>query len=586
MRQAHVVGSLAVEVPDDIDFARLDAAIGASIGGAIYEPPAFQPDRAKALASRAAIWMAALQRSYRIPVNRQYGTLAPTPRPDGGVTVPLFMDFYSHDAFKIALQFVPTAINTMLQSLSPPGANPEDVAVQSEEVAEALRSHEHVGLDNFYMLCAADEMDIPVRRYVGSIYGRGTGRHLKWFNHTATEKTRLVGSQAARSKRFTHVYLERFGLPVAQGGIAHSEGEAVRMAAQIGYPVVVKAEDLDNGRGVAAGILTEAILRKSWQDARKMSNCVLVQKHHFGLDHRLTVIDGEVVAVMRRKVWGVTGNGIDTIEDLVAESLSDDAPRGISRRRGELAKTIDEEALGILEESGLTLQTVLPEGQHVPLRRRANISTGGSQEAVPHSEVHPENVALAIRAAKLMRLDIAGIDLIIEDIDRPWREQNAIICEVNSIPQVGGRLFPDFHRNLIAHTIGDDPRIPVHALVTRPGTLPPEDVLLDMARQLGCNAASTSRAIYVNGKPIAAKLASTFDAAVAVIDDTDTEAALVVLDYDQLLRRGLPCDQFESLRFQELDQGQVWDDFDKSVFLALVGPHCRNVALPAGYQAE
>jgi cyanophycin synthetase len=443
-----------------------------------------------------------------------------------------------------------------------------------------LKNFRLVAFDNFYTYCAADALDIPVRRHAGDTFVVGTGCYSQWISNTATEQTLLLAANAARSKEFTSSYLSRCGLPVAKGAIARSEKEALAIAAQLTFPVVVKPSDLDNGSGVSAGIRSEKQLIRCWREAREMSDRVLVERHHEGDDLRLTVAHGDVVLIMRRIAWAVVGDGNSTIEELVQDAQASNGSKPDYRKPKQSERHLDVEALGILEELNLTPGSVLPLGKKLVLRRKGNISAGGTQESVPPANVHPDNIALAARAAHLMKLDIAGVDLIIADVGKSWRNQDAIICEVNAVPQVGGRICPDFHRSLLEKLLGPECRVPVHAVIGRNSAMPTDSDATSLAQELGCNAVSTPNLIYLDGARVEARFQSAADAAIAVLEDTGTRSALIVLDADEIIRAGLPCDRFETLKFWHHEDTRCWGDIDKAELRALIGPHYAALTLP------
>lgn len=225
---------------------------------------------------------------------------------------------------------------------------------------------------------------------------------------------------------------------------AKSAQQAVKIAQQLNYPVVVKPSSLDGGVAVEADLRSDEEVREAFAKAAKRAREILIEKWVPGRDYRMVVLNGKLVWAVERVPGGVIGDGRSSIEKLV-ETENRDPNRGPSPDLPMNLLEIDDEALFVLARENLTPQSVPENGQFVRMRRAANVSRGGRPVAV-FDKVHPDNAALAIEAANAMWLDLAGVDLILPDIEKSWRETGGAICEVNSQPQLGGltsaHLFP------------------------------------------------------------------------------------------------------------------------------------------------
>ncbi len=306
---------------------------------------------------------------------------------------------------------------------------------------------------------AAQALGIP-RLWLGAeIYQYGLGWRQRWLDSTFTESTPTLGVRMARQKVLANQVLAGAGLPVARQKIVTSEAQALAVAESWGWPVVIKPADQDGGRGVAAGLRDPAALRAAYAAAAQHSRSVLIEPHMPGRDYRLTVVEGKLLWAVERVPGGVTGDGRHSIRQLL-EQLNNEPTRGSGRHSALKRIAFDDEAQALLREARLQWESVPEAGRFVPLRRIANVTTGGRPVAVL-PDVHPDNAALAVRAATALRLDIAGVDLLIPDIAVSWQTCGATICEVNAQPQLGATTGPHLYQQLLEHWFPDGGRIPV-----------------------------------------------------------------------------------------------------------------------------
>ncbi|MCB2050512.1 MAG: acetate--CoA ligase family protein, partial [Novosphingobium sp.] len=272
----------------------------------------------------------------------------------------------------------------------------------------------------------------------------GLGRNGICLDSTLHERESGLGVSSSRDKATSASILRRIGLPAMHHTFARNADHAVQIARQLKYPVVVKPSSLDGGLGVEADLRSDEEVRQAFAKALKYTPKILVEKWVPGRDYRMVVLNNKLVWAVERVPGGVTGDGRSTIAELV-EIENRDPNRGPSPDLPMNLLEIDDEATLVLEREGLTTQSVPQAGAFVRLRRAANVSRGGRPVAV-FDKVHPDNAALAVEAANAMWLDLAGVDLILPDITKSWRETGGVVCEVNSQPQLGGltsaHLFP------------------------------------------------------------------------------------------------------------------------------------------------
>lgn len=335
------------------------------------------------------------------------------------------------------------------------------------------------GVNTLRFLNAAHELGIPWRHVAKNVYQFGWGSRSRWLDSSFTDETSTISANLARDKVASATVLRNAGLPVPRHQLVTSAEQAVAVAEAMGYPVVVKPANLDGGQGVFAGLGSANSVKRAYSDTAKLSQRILVEQFIAGDDHRLQVYKGEVFWVVRRRAAYVKGNGIASVTELVAQT---NASRAAARsrnhddpmlERGTENLVIDAEAEEWLESQGLDRHSVPADGQTVRLRGAANVSLGGTREGIRLDEVHPDNLALAAKAAAALRLDFAGIDLLLPDIRRSWRETGGGICEVNAQPQMSGHL----QKKLLPTLVPYQGRIPV-VCVCLPDTLEAADTLV------------------------------------------------------------------------------------------------------------
>lgn len=326
----------------------------------------------------------------------------------------------------------------LLHSLLPEELQPEglDAAFNFSEELEGLirRSQRRaLGPSTSSLVQAASERDIPwLRLNDYSLVQLGHGKYQKRIQATITSETRHIAVEIASDKEETNKILVDMGLPVPRQELVYSTRSAVRAAQRIGFPVVVKPLNANHGRGVSIGMEDEEQVAGAFEQAREHSRGVLVETFIEGFDHRMLVVNGELVAVAKRVPGYVTGDGSHTITELI-ELTNQDPRRGIGHEKVLTRLEIDNQARRLIENAGYTEETVLAENERLYLRSTGNLSTGG--EAIDLTDaIHPENRMMAIRAARAIGLDVAGVDFLTPDITRSYKEVGGAICEINAAP--------------------------------------------------------------------------------------------------------------------------------------------------------
>ena len=355
---------------------------------------------------------------------------------------------------------------------------------------------------------AAEKRDIPWIRIneSSSLVQFGHGKHQQRIWATTTSQTSNIGVDIAKDKELTNQILESTGLPVPKQYDVYHPNDAVRAAARIGYPVVVKPYNGNHGRAVSIGLTTPEEVRAAVEKAKLVSKCVLVESFIPGFDHRMLVIDGDLVAVAKRVPGHVVGDGQHTINELV-DLVNQDPRRGIGHEKVLTRLEVDEQARRLMEKAGYDEGTVLADGEVFFLRSTGNLSTGGT--AIDMTDVcHPDNREMAIRAAATLGLDICGVDFLTPDISRSYKEVGGGICECNAGPGFRMHVAPSEGepRDVAGKVIdmlfppGRSSRIPIAAITGTNGKTTTTRMLAHIHKMVGETVGmTTSDGVYIDG---------------------------------------------------------------------------------------
>lgn len=378
----------------------------------------------------------------------------------------------------------------------------------------------------------------------------GYGVYQKRMQATMSDRTGILGVELASDKEGTKRILAAAGVPVPRGTVINYFDELEEAIQEVGgYPIVIKPLDGNHGRGITIDIKNKAEAESAYDAAKEVSQSIIVERYYVGRDHRVLVVDGKLVAVAERVPAHVIGDGKSTIGQLI-ERTNQDPHRGEGHDNVLTRIEVDRTSYQLLERQGYTLETVLPKGEIFYLRATANLSTGGI--AVDRTDdVHPENVWLAQRVAKIIDLDIAGIDIVTPDISRPLREVDGVIVEVNAAPGFRMHVCPSvgIPRNVAGAVLdmlfpADSPsRIPIIAVTGTNGKTTTTRLLAHIFKQTGCVVGyTTTDGTYVGNYLVEPGDNTGPQSAQLILQDPTVEVAVLEAARGGILRSGLGFD--------------------------------------------
>lgn len=307
----------------------------------------------------------------------------------------------------------------------------------TEELDQFLRRAQRTafGPSTGAIIEEAVSRDIPyIRLNSASLVQLGQGVHAQRIRATMTSKTSSLAVDIASDKDMTTRLLASAGLPVPKQETVRAADAAAAAARRIGFPVVVKPLDGNHGRGVCLDLQSEEEVRAAFETARSESRRghVIVESFVTGRDYRCLIVGGRMQAIAERVPAHVVGDGTHTVTQLV-EATNADPRRGVGHEKVLTRIKVDDAAIALVKDQGWAMDDVPPEGQMVKLALTGNMSTGGI--SVDRTfDAHPDNIEIAEEAARMIGLDVAGIDFICPDIASPVRETGGAICEVNAAP--------------------------------------------------------------------------------------------------------------------------------------------------------
>ena len=442
----------------------------------------------------------------------------------------------------------------MCQSIADTGSYPAAELVQDLRDLKEFGLSAALGPSTETLIKEAEARGIPwIPLSARFMIQLGYGVHQKRIQATLSNRTGVLGVELACDKEGTKNILGAAGVPVPRGTVINYLDELRGAIEDVGgYPIVLKPLDGNHGRGITIDINSWEVAQEAYDLASAASKTknVIVERYYTGRDHRVLVVNGQVVAVAERVPANVVGDGKSTVEQLV-EEVNRDPQRGDGHDNVLTRITIDKLTLDLLQKQGYAMDSVLPIGERVFLRATANLSTGGI--AVDRTdEIHPENVWLFSRVAKIIGLDIAGIDVVTSDISKPLRDTNGVIVEVNAAPGFRMHVAPSqgLPRN-VAGAVFDmlfpspqPSRVPILAVTGTNGKTTTTRLLAHIVKQTGqVTGYTTTDGTYIGEYLVDSGDNTGPQSAQLILSDPTVEVAVLETARGGILRSGLGFDQ-------------------------------------------
>jgi cyanophycin synthetase len=477
-----------------------------------------------------------------------------TPTPDEGVYQVVF-EYTEEKVGRLAL----AQALALLQAAHGGGTYDVNAAVaELRAMDEDLR----LGPSTGAIAMAAMARGIPMRRLTeGSLVQLGWGAKQRRFWAAELDSTSAVSESIAQDKDLTKQLLLAAGVPVPTGHIAADADAAWAAAQKLGLPVVVKPRDGSQGKGVTVNVASRDHLNVAFQAASEYG-AVMVEQFLPGHDFRLLVVGERLVAAARRDPPHVIGDGVLTVRQLV-DQINADPRRGDGHATALTRISLDEIALARLRVQGLGPDDVPETGLRAVLRNNANLSTGGTATDVT-DEVHPEVAVRAVAAARMIGLEICGVDVVCETVREPLESQRGGVVEVNAAPGLRMHLSPSYGKprqvgeamidRLFA--TGDDGRVPVVAVTGTNGKTTVTRLVAHLFAAAGMRVGMTNTdGVYVQGRQIDSGDCSGPKSARNVLAHPDVDAAVLETARGGMLREGLGFDRCQVAVVTNIGEG-------------------------------
>lgn len=410
-----------------------------------------------------------------------------------------------------------------------------------------IREEERLGPSTGSIVEEAIKRNIPFIRLNGrSLVQLGYGINQKRIQATVASTTSSIAVEIACDKEDTKLLLESAQIPVPKGKICVDLEDLEAAASRIGYPLVTKPINGNHGKGATTNINNWEELKTGFEAAKQYSRSVIVEKFITGYDHRILVINYKFVAAAKRTPAAVCGDGKHNIQELI-DIINSDPRRGYGHEKVLTSIKVDKFTQQILAEKNFTLETVLPKGYELLLKPTANISTGGTAEDIT-DHVHPSNIFMCERIARIIGLDICGIDIMAPDLSIPITENGGAILEVNAAPGFRMHLEPTdgLPRNVAEPVIdmlyppGTSARIPIIAVSGTNGKTTTTRLMAHVCKQVGYKVGyTTTDGVYIQNEMMMKGDCTGPVSAEFVLKDPTVDFAVLESARGGILRAGL-----------------------------------------------
>lgn len=412
---------------------------------------------------------------------------------------------------------------------------------------------------------AADDRDIPfIRLSDANLLQLGYGARQRRIWTAETSRTSAIAEGISRDKELTRQLLQACGVPVPEGRLVTGAAHAWEVAQDIGLPVVVKPSDGNHGRGVFTCLTTQTQVEAAYAVAVDEGSSVMVERFIEGDEHRLLVVGGKLAAAARGEAAMVVGDGASTVLQLIESQLNSDPRRGRDEDHPLNVVRLDSAARLELDRQGLDGEAVPERGRAVMIQRSGNVSIDVTDA------VHPDVAELVSLAARVVGLDIAGIDLVTRDISRPLAEQQGAVVEVNAGPGLLMHLKParGQPRPVGQAIIEDlfpppeDGRIPVVGVSGSRGMTPVVRLIAHLLQLTGKTVGQASGdGLFLGDRQISAQDAASWDAGRRLLMNQAVDYAVLENGGRMILGEGLAYDRCQVGVVTGIDPGLTWPEF-------------------------
>ncbi len=425
----------------------------------------------------------------------------------------------------------------------------EALAKDIQEMRE-IREDVRFGPSTGSLVEEAEGRDIPfIRLNDQSLVQLGYGVHQKRIQATTTANTNMIAVDLAGNKHATKTLLGDMGVPVPKGYRIRDIEDLAETVEKVGFPVVIKPLDGNHGKGATVGISSLEDAETAFEKAKEYSRYIIVEKQLVGSDFRALVVNNRLIAVAERVPANIVGDGKHTIQNLI-DKTNEDPRRGYGHENVLTQIDIDNQTLRCIRQAGYDLESVLKKGEILHLKTTANISTGGTAIDCT-DEVHPENVFLFERIARIIGLDVAGVDVIAPNVSEPLSENGGGIIEVNAAPGFRMHLAPSegIARNVAEHVIdmlfppGSEARIPIISITGTNGKTTTTRLIAHILKNSGRTVGfTTTDGTYIGNQQIVQGDNTGPVSAQLVLKDPTVEVAVLETARGGIIRSGLGFD--------------------------------------------
>jgi len=457
------------------------------------------------------------------------------------------VDYVGDGVCTLVYQYAMSAIQWLITRARTP-ANVQRLFTELDDQFVKQVNAQNLGGDSTIgFLQEAWKKGIEFRHLGNGTYQLGLGAAQLRVDRGAIQFDSAIGARISKNKWRSANLARDAGLPAPTHMTATTEEAAMAIARRLGWPVVVKPMDRDRGEGVTVDIISDQQLVEAFRKAAALSRSVLVERQVPGVCHRVLVVQGKVCIAAKRLPKSVKSDGRQSVRALVDQANAEEQAMPPWSRRKPFP--LDEMALACLAAAGFTPDSVPPEGVMAPLRPIQTSEWGGVVENLIDN-IHPDNAALAIKAARIFGLAVAGVDIISSDISRPWHENGAIINEVNYSPLLSGRQTGTVIASMLDAWFPGCGHIPVEAVIGGESAMA-EGLRLraDYAsRGIRCWLTNHLETVSDSGASTAVAARGLYGRCMALLMDPEVEALVMVVQTDELLETGLPLGRIDQIR--------------------------------------